>query len=379
MGRRFDVRRRIESLDPAKDFVEIYRLMATVEFPWDMNQALSFALFRTYAVPSIGGLLARTGEFVERTQKRYDDTVLILDAVLEHGFDSDPGRTAIRRMNQMHRSYDISNDDLRYVLATFVVTPIRWLDGFGWRRLGETERVASANYYRALGRRMGIRDIPGTWQAFARLLDDYEREHFGFDPGGRRVAESTLALLATFPPHDRLPAGLSRRLSLATMDGPLLAAFRFPVPSPALRALVRAASSGSCRRAGSRSTAGCCRSSAAIPMGTRSTVSARSRPAARCRPRARRNRTGCPRRSSRSPERAGCRAVFWAMVRVPVTRPGRLQGVVSVDVDAFQPAAGSPPGLSGGMVLALAMNRRARGLRGLDVLRRSQDRAPPQH
>ena len=35
------------------------------------------------------------------------------------------------------------------------------------------------------------------------------------------------------------------------------------------------------------------------------------------------------------------------------------------------------PALSGGMLLALAMNRRARGLRGLDVLRRSQDRAPP--
>jgi hypothetical protein len=34
--------------------------------------------------------------------------------------------------------------------------------------------------------------------------------------------------------------------------------------------------------------------------------------------------------------------------------------------------------LSGGMLLALALNRRARGLRGLDVLRRSQDRAPPQ-
>ena len=34
--------------------------------------------------------------------------------------------------------------------------------------------------------------------------------------------------------------------------------------------------------------------------------------------------------------------------------------------------------LTGGMLLALALNRRARGLRGLDVLRRSQDRAPPQ-
>ena len=51
MGR-FDVLRRIEELDPARDFAEIYRLMGTTyEFPWDMNQALSFALFRTYAVP----------------------------------------------------------------------------------------------------------------------------------------------------------------------------------------------------------------------------------------------------------------------------------------------------------------------------------------
>jgi hypothetical protein len=41
-------------------------------------------------------------------------------------------------------------------------------------------------------------------------------------------------------------------------------------------------------------------------------------------------------------------------------------------------SAAPVPALSGGMLLALAMNRRARGLRGLDVLRRSQDRAPPQ-
>ena len=56
-----------------------------------------------------------------------------------------------------------------------------------------------------------------------------------------------------------------------------------------------------------------------------------------------------------------------------------------MDVSAFR-EPGSPsgsraaavPALSGGMLPALAMNRRARGLRGLDVLRRSQDRAPPQ-
>jgi hypothetical protein len=86
---------------------------------------------------------------------------------------------------------------------------------------------------------MGIRDIPRTWQAFARLLDAYEREHFAFDAEARTVAEATLALLATFPPHDRLPAALVRRISLATMDPPLLSAFRFPPPHPVVRALVR--------------------------------------------------------------------------------------------------------------------------------------------
>jgi hypothetical protein len=239
MGR-YTVRDRIERLDPARDFVEINRLLSTREFPWDITQALSFALFRTYAVPSIGSLLFRTGEFTERTQKRYDDTGLILDAVLEHGPDSPEGRAAFRRMNRMHGSYPISDDDLRYVLCTFVAMPIRWIDAYGWRRLTETERMAMANYWRMMGRRMGITDIPETWQAFGRRLDEYERAHFAFDAGGRAVADATLDLFATFPMNRLLPAPLVRRMSWALMDDPLLDAFRYPRPHAAVRALVRA-------------------------------------------------------------------------------------------------------------------------------------------
>jgi hypothetical protein len=237
--RRYTVRNRILDLDPAVDFREICRLMTTFEFPWDMNQALSFALFRTYAVPSIGGLLARTGELVDRVQKRYDDTVVLLDEILEHGPTDGDGRTALRRMNRMHGSYDISNDDLRYVLCTFVVMPIRWMDAYGWRSMTETERIASANYYRELGRHMGIRDIPETWQAFSRHLDAYERAHFAFTPESRRVADATLGLFATFPVNSLLPPAVVRWMSYAVMDGPLLDAFRFPHPHPVFRALVR--------------------------------------------------------------------------------------------------------------------------------------------
>ncbi|MDR7300847.1 oxygenase MpaB family protein [Haloactinomyces albus] len=238
---RYEWRDRIESMDPEHDFHEIYRIVVAHEFPWDMNQSLSFALYRTYAVPGIGALLARTGEFTERTRKRYDDTGLILDAVLEHGFTSDTGRSAIRRMNRMHRAYSISNDEMRYVLCTFVVTPIRWMDAYGWRPFTETERIASANYYRELGRHMNIRDIPETHREFAELMDAYEAEHFGYDPGARAVADSTLALMTTLPPQHHAPAWLMRRFAMALMDDALLRAFDYPRPSPLMRMLSRGA------------------------------------------------------------------------------------------------------------------------------------------
>src|SRR3954451_2404312 len=106
--------RHIATLDPDRDYEEIYRLMIGHEFPWDMTQALSFALFRTYAVPSIGRLLDETGELEHRTQKRYDDTALLLDEPALHGLRSDRGRRAIRRINLMHGAYPISADEMRY-------------------------------------------------------------------------------------------------------------------------------------------------------------------------------------------------------------------------------------------------------------------------
>jgi hypothetical protein len=219
--------RKIATLDPETDYEEIYRIVTMYEFPWDMNQSLGFALYRTYAVPSIGSLLARTGEFTGRTQKRYDDTGLILSAIGENGLDSPEGRAAIRRMNQMHGHWGIPNDDLRYVLATFVIVPIRWLDEYGYRALTDAEKVASANYYRRLGQLMNIKDLPATWQEFGDLMDAYERTHFGYDEGAVAVSEATLALMGTFPPNDKAPARVVRRSALAMMDEPLLAAFGY--------------------------------------------------------------------------------------------------------------------------------------------------------
>jgi hypothetical protein len=230
---------RIEQLDPERDHLEVHQLVCAHEFPWDTLQALSFALFRTYAVPSIGSLLDRTGELTGRTSQRYEDTGLLLDAVLEHGAASGAGRQALRRINAMHAAYDISPEDMRYVLSTFVVMPIRWNADFGWRPFTELEKQASVAYHRELGRRMGIRDLPGTWQDWERLLDAYEAEHFGPDPGGRRVADATLELFTGFPLNRWLPPPLVRAAARALMDDRLLAALGYARPPAPLVAAVR--------------------------------------------------------------------------------------------------------------------------------------------
>ncbi|MFE5393616.1 oxygenase MpaB family protein [Streptomyces sp. NPDC056568] len=237
--KRYERLRQIRRMDPYEDASEIYRLASAYEFPWDFARALELALYRTYAVPSIGRLLARTEEFTDRAQKRYDDTALLLDAVVEHGFGSEQGRTAIRRINQMHRAYDITNDDMRYVLCTFVVIPKRWIDAYGWRRLSRHETVASAVHHGTLGRHMGIKDVPASYEEFEACLDAYEEAHFAWDEEARRVADGTLDLMASWYPGALAP--LLRTGTLALLDAPLLSAFRYTPPSATSRAIVRRA------------------------------------------------------------------------------------------------------------------------------------------
>ncbi|WP_018178820.1 oxygenase MpaB family protein [Jongsikchunia kroppenstedtii] len=230
---------RNHGLDPETDYAEIYRNLALYEFPWDINQALSFALFRTYAVPSIGRLLYETGEFTERTQQRYDDTALLLEAPMQYGFGSTQARDAFRRINAMHHSYDISNDDMRYVLATFVVVPKRWFDDYCWRPLSRDELTAVVRYYQSVGRHMNIKDIPADYAEFEDFLDSYERQHFAYDDGARKVADATLELLTSFYPRVAAPA--VDLFSRALMDEPLLTAFRYRRPSLPVRRMSAAA------------------------------------------------------------------------------------------------------------------------------------------
>src|ERR671926_1968938 len=111
---------RILQLDPVKDHLEIVYLDNSYEFPFEITHGVEFALFRTFAVPSISKLLDQTGEFQYRAQKRSDDTALILAEIVEHGYDSERGRAAIRRMKKNHNRLPNTKHQYLYFFFTFV-------------------------------------------------------------------------------------------------------------------------------------------------------------------------------------------------------------------------------------------------------------------
>ena len=116
---------------------------------------------------------------------------------------------------------------MRYVLATFVVTPVRWIERYGWRRgHGGREDRRGALLPAARPADGHPRRARPTSPGFADLMDAYERETYVFDPKARAVADATLDLFVTFYP--RPLRRLMRRFAIALLDDHLRATFGYP-------------------------------------------------------------------------------------------------------------------------------------------------------
>ena len=238
MGR-FDILREIERLDPERDHQRIMHLSFGYEFPWDSVRALEVALYRTYCIPSISALLDRTGEFYKHAQRRYDDTAILVAEMCEWGYEDGRGKAALERMNWAHSHFTIANDDFLYVLSTFIFEPIKWIDAFGWRRLCRNERLAYYYFWREIGKRMGIRDIPPTYEAFEAWTAAYEKANFRFADTNQRIGSATRDLFASWTPSVMAP--VVRYGIYALLDDDMLVSFGFPKPLPLTRPIIRRA------------------------------------------------------------------------------------------------------------------------------------------
>ena len=234
-----NIQREIDALDPERDNQRIVHLSFGYDFPWDSIRALEIALYRTYCVPSISALLDRTAEFHHDGQRRYDDTSILVAEMCEWGYEEGRGKAALDRMNWAHAHYKIANDDFLYVLSTFIYEPVKWIDAFGWRKTTRNERLGYYYFWREVGKRMGIADIPPSYEAFQAWSRAYEQAHFRFAESNRRVGTSTRKIFESWAP--RVTAPIVRYSIYAMLDDEMIAAFGFPKPLPLTRPLLSGA------------------------------------------------------------------------------------------------------------------------------------------
>ena len=232
-----------------EDAFYIQRYLSELEFPFTIEKALQFALFRTYGIPSISKLLVETRQFSEpaTATKRYTDTgVLISEFATCHPHD-DRSVDAIARMNFIHSVYQkagkILDDDMLYTLSLFTVEPIRWTARFEWRELEDFEKCALAVFWKSIGDAMGIsydklksggENGPG-WTDGLQWLDEmaawsleYEKRFMVPANTNRQTAEETVAILLWGVPNALKPYG--RKVVSALMDDRLRAAMMFVIP-----------------------------------------------------------------------------------------------------------------------------------------------------
>jgi hypothetical protein len=233
---RFAVRDAITQLDPVRDHSRIVFLSSRCDFPLETARALEFALLCTFCVPRISALLDHTGEFRKHARKRSDDTGAIIGALMEWGYDSVPGERALRRIKEAHERFTIANEDFLYVLSSLIYATVRWNERFGWRPWCEQERLGYFHFWRQVGERMKIQEIPDDYAVFERFNSDYERRHYRFAESNQRVGAAFREMwVSRFP---RWSAPLVRHAFHAMLDEPLLEAFGFPRPPRLFKWLV---------------------------------------------------------------------------------------------------------------------------------------------
>lgn len=216
--------------NPTSDAVSICRRLAGYDFPWELNRALEIAVLKTFCVPRISSLLHQTGEFEQRTQKRYDDTSLIMGNLLKWGYDSPQGRAAIAQMNHIHHRFKIHNEDYLYVLSTLIYEPVRWNQHFGWRRFTRSEQQALFEFWRVVGQRMGLHQIPETYEAFLAFNIAYEAANFRYHAANQAIGDAVVRLMQGWLPA--IAAPLVPIAVKTVVDAPTRQALGWQTPSP---------------------------------------------------------------------------------------------------------------------------------------------------
>ena len=238
MKRAYSNRDLIATLDVDRDYEAIYQRTVLYDFGTDARVGLNLAFYRIFAIPHMAELLVRTGEITARPAKRAYDTGLVMYELIANGFDKPTRKEMVSLINRAHRPWPISDDDYRYVLAAFIVVPMRWIQRRGWRPLLDVELDASCAFYHRLAVLMAIPRPPANYAEAEQILDTYEKQHLAPSNAGRQLMEVTQDIVVR-----KLPKPVRRFgpiLTSSLLDQPNLSdALGLPRPNRGVGVLLR--------------------------------------------------------------------------------------------------------------------------------------------
>lgn len=207
------------------------------DMPFFTRCATTYGLYRTYGIPTISELLVKTDQLGNRAVagRRAEDTGIILSEFIFHGLDTERARMSIARMNYLHNLYkkSISNDDMLYTLSIFIYEPIRWCKKYDWRPLEPVEKQARFVFWREIGERMKIQNIPPSYKEFKIWAKNYEKEYMVYSESNKTCGEATINLMTSLFPE--WMQGFARKLVITFMDERLRLAMDIEDVSPLMK------------------------------------------------------------------------------------------------------------------------------------------------
>lgn len=184
----------VDALDPELDDERIVDLTTNWLYANPLLYTLTYVLvfLRQAAIPGIAEILDRDGRgpTVRNPRRRNAETLGYFGVWFRHGYRGARGQRAIERVNAVHSRFPISQQQYRYVLATQIFEPARLLALVGARPLTTTENRARFVFWRNLGQRLGIADIPATSDELYAWMLDYERDNSCYTAPAGRIAEA---------------------------------------------------------------------------------------------------------------------------------------------------------------------------------------------
>jgi hypothetical protein len=187
---------------------------------------------QAFAIPGISKVSVGAKEMIERVGKRYADTTVLVGEFLVNDIDSERACIAINRMNWIHSRYGnkIQMDQMVYTLCLLTCEALQWIDKYDWRKTVALEKHASWVFWNEVGRRMGLENVPQSFEACAAYIEHFETRNMAPSKDNALIAQGIFSLYASTVPAFLAP--VVRAVLIAFMDTRLISAFKLSTPRP---------------------------------------------------------------------------------------------------------------------------------------------------